>query len=114
MSHSELTELMNELTSCGEALIRTGNALKKYFSKHPITKLQEDTKSDSSDIPDEPILTKEEVRSRLAKKAHTEDGKYNAAVKDLVHRYSNGGSFGQIDKKYYPDIVKELEEIGDA
>lgn len=58
--------------------------------------------------------TKEEVRGMLARKANEAEGRYRGAVKDLVHRYGNGGSLTDIAESDYPALVAELGRMTDA
>ena len=58
------------------------------------------------------VFSKEDVRGLLAKKTTDNDGAYKEDVKALVKKYSNGGSFKDIDEKDYAALLKDLEEVG--
>ena len=55
--------------------------------------------------------TKEEVRGVLSAKANAENGKFKAAVKDIVKKYGNGGSLTNVDAKDYAALVADVEAL---
>jgi hypothetical protein len=106
---SELSQVLDELVSCGEKMIQVANAIRECFSEEapqsePVK--EEETKT--------PSYTKEEVRGLLADKAAEAGGQYKAQVKALVKKYSNGGSLTDIPADSYPALVKEMEGMTDA
>lgn len=59
--------------------------------------------------PAEPEYTKEEIRgmlSDLAGNGHRDE------AKALVAKYSNGGSFSDIDPAKYPELAEEVKQYG--
>ena len=63
---------------------------------------------------EQPALSKEDVRKLLVEKSNMDGGAYRAAVKDLVRKYSETGQLSTISPEHYPDLMKELEAVGNA
>ena len=61
--------------------------------------------------PESKSYTKEEVRGVLSAKANAENGKFKAAVKDIVKKYGNGGSLTNVDAKDYAALVADVEAL---
>lgn len=59
-------------------------------------------------------FTKEEVRATLANTAQADGGKFKAEVKAIVAKYSSDGTLTNVPEDKYPDLMKELEVIGNA
>ena len=71
--------------------------------------------TDSDPTPQAPVeqfLQSEEVRAALARKAQEDGKKYRPDVKALVQKYSTDGTFIHIPPEKYPELMKELEAIG--
>lgn len=58
--------------------------------------------------------TKEDVRAKLAQKAKANSGKYKAAVKAIVAKFSSDGTLTGVPADKYSELVAELEVIGNA
>lgn len=58
--------------------------------------------------------SKEDVRKLLVEKANMEGGIYRAAVKGLVRKYSETGQLSTISPEHYPDLMIELEAVGNV
>lgn len=43
--------------------------------------------------------------------ANAENGKFKAAVKDIVKKYGNGGSLTNVDAKDYAALVADVEAL---
>ena len=112
---SELTTLLDDLISCGNKLIETAQALKDYHSA-PAPAEEEKPKKPKKGIPmEEPkTYTDVEVRAALGEKAKVENRKFKPAVKALVEKYSNDGTFTGIPADKYTELMTELEGIGNA
>lgn len=115
---NELSQAIDNLITCGEALIETGKALRAFYSstepeaeKPAVAKKSE---KEATPAKTEKTYSKEDVRGLLATKANAADGKFKAAVKALVQKYGNGGTLKDIPAESYPDLVKELEGLPDA
>ncbi len=110
---SELSQVLDELITCGETLIHLAQDLKECFSEpdEPTKPQAEETAEAAKSAP---LPTKEDVRALLARKANESGGAYKVAVKALVKKYGNGGSLSDVPAKAYPALVAELEELKDA
>jgi len=136
---SELSQVLDELISCGERMIQIADSLKdlvacgdrmieiakdikEIFTEDDTPKLTAKTtkaaKAPKVPAP-EPVkeeapaktYTKEEVRGVLSSKANAENGKFKAAVKDIVKKYGNGGSLTNVDAKDYAALVADVEAL---
>ena len=61
-----------------------------------------------------PAYTKEDVRAMLSKKAKEDDCKYKADVKKLVGKYSSDGTLTKVPEDKYPELMAELEMMGNG
>ncbi len=119
---SELSQVLDELISCGEKMIQTANAIKECFSEEaePVAPAEEPKKAkpvkEEAKAPEvtEPTYSKEDVRALLAAKASEAGGQFKAQVKAIVKKYGNGGSLTDIPADSYPALVKEVEGLADA
>ena len=112
---SELSQILDDLISCGEKMIETANAIKACFSE--TTEVPAAPKAETpvkEEAPAEVTYSKEDVRTLLAKKANEAGGQFKAQVKALVKKYGNGGSLTDIPEDCYPALVKEVEDLKDA
>ena len=64
--------------------------------------------------PESHSYTKEEVRALLAQKAKADEGIYKAEVKAIVSKYSADGTLTKVPEEKYPELVAELEVVGNA
>ena len=121
---SELSAIINEMIECGNGLVKAATALKDFYSSAEETKAGQKAMNEkqplqtkdigkevSSTPPTEDVKTysKEDVRALLAQKANELDGKFKTVVKELVKKYSNGGTLKDIAPENYAALVVELE-----
>lgn len=119
---SELSQVLDELISCGEKMIQTANAIKECFTEEaePGAPAAEPKKAkpvkEEAKAPEAtaPSYSKEDVRALLAAKASEAGGQFKAQVKAIVKKYGNGGSLTDIPAYSYPALVKEVEGLADA
>jgi len=110
---SELSQVLDDLISCGEKMIQTANAIKEIFSADvPATEPVKEDKPEKA--PATPAYSKEEVRALLARKANESGGQFKAQVKAIVRKYGNGGSLTDVPADSYPALVKEVEGLTDG
>lgn len=64
--------------------------------------------------PESKSYTKEEVRALLAQKAKADEGIYKADVKAIVSKYSADGTLTKVPEEKYPELVAELEVVGNG
>ena len=64
--------------------------------------------------PESKSYTKEEVRALLAQKAKADEGLYKAEVKAIVSKYSADGTLTKVPEEKYPELVAELEVVGNG
>ena len=64
--------------------------------------------------PESKSYTKEEVRALLAQKAKADEGIYKAEVKSIVSKYSADGTLTKVPEEKYPELVAELEVVGNG
>ena len=64
--------------------------------------------------PESKSYTKEEVRALLAQKAKADEGIYKAEVKAIVSKYSADGTLTKVPEEKYPELVAELEVVGNG
>ena len=117
---SELSQVLDEMISCGEGMIKAANAIKDIFSSTEKTPEKTETKSTkkATKAPEpakaeeapEPIYTKEDVRGVLAAKSAAG---FKKEVKDLLEKFG-AQQLKQIDPKDYAALLKEAEVIGNA
>ncbi|MCR5488363.1 MAG: hypothetical protein K6F35_12700 [Lachnospiraceae bacterium] len=115
----DLLILLDELAECGRKLAGTAEAVRKYFSSEDAPKAgkAQSPEKAGAEAPAEdgsPSYSKEQVRKLLSAKAAADDGRHKAQVKELVKKYADGGSLKDIPEDRYPDLVAELEVIGNA
>ena len=115
---SELSQILDDLISCGEQLIQTANAIKECFTE-PAESTEEpkkETPKKEANTPETEVrsYSKEEVRALLAAKAKEAGGQFKTQVKAIVKKYGNGGSLTDVPTESYPALVSEVEELKDA
>ena len=103
----DLYRSVNSLITCGENVLRAITDAKDFFSANDNSsqKLQE-AEGKQKKSAESRTYTKEEVRALLA--GLSQNGFRNEA-KELVRKYSNGGSLTDIDPAQYPELVAEAE-----
>lgn len=110
---SELSQILDDLISCGEQLIQTANAIKECFTEtaESTEGLKKEAKAPE---PEARSYSKEEIRALLAAKAKEAGGQFKAQVKAIVKKYGNGGSLTDVPIESYPALVSEVEGLKDA
>lgn len=115
---SELSQVLDDLISCGEKMIQTANAIKECFTEQaePAEEPKKKTpkKESKAPEPEAPSYTKEDVRALLAAKANEAGGQFKAQLKAIVKKYSGGGSLTDVPAESYPALVEEVEGLKDA
>jgi hypothetical protein len=121
---SELSAVIDEMIECGNGLVKAATALKDFYSSTEETKTEPKTMNEKQPLPtkdtakevtstppaeDVKTYSKEDVRALLAQKANESDGKFKTVVKELVKKYSNGGTLKDIAPENYAALVTELE-----
>lgn len=92
---SELSQVLDEMVSCGENLIQTAKALKDIFSS-----TEEEKKS----------VSLEDVRAVLAEKSRRG---FTEEVKEIISKHGADKLSG-IDPSEYESLLSEAEVIGNA
>ena len=92
---SELSQILDEMVSCGENLIQTAKALKDIFSS-----TEEEKKS----------VSLEDVRAVLAEKSRRG---FTDEVKEIISKHGADRLSG-IDPSEYESLLSEAEVIGNA
>jgi len=92
---SELSQVIDEMVSCGENLIQAAKALKDIFSS-----TEEEKKS----------VSLEDVRAVLAEKSRRG---FTEEVKEIISKHGADRLSG-IDPSEYESILSEAEVIGNA
>lgn len=112
---SELSQVLDDLISCGEKMIQTTNAIKECFSEEaPAAEPEKKAKAPKKEKAPEKTYSKEDVRALLAAKANEAGGQFKAQVKAIVKKYGNGGSLTDVPTESYPALVEEVEGLKDA
>lgn len=111
---NELSLAIDDLIDCGERLIKTGNALKAFYSDENNEKAPKKPAEPEKAAAPAKKYSREDIRGMLAAKAAEGDGHFKAAVKAIVKKYGNGGSLKDIPEEAYPDVAREVEELRDA
>ena len=113
---SDLIQTLDDLTACGETLIRTATAIREMFKGEPqLTSARDpdlpwDEKPEEEGAPEasaKATYTKEEVRAMLAELAQSG---HREEAKALVKKYANGGSLTDIDPASYPELAEEAQK----
>ena len=92
---SELSQVLDEMVSCGENLIQAAKALKNIFSS-----TEEEKKS----------VSLEDVRAVLAEKSRRG---FTEEVKEIISKHGADRLSG-IDPSEYESLLSEAEVIGNA
>ena len=115
---SELSQVLDDLISCGEKMIQTANAIKECFTADDAPAAEPEKKAKpakkEAKAPEAKTYSKEDVRALLASKANEAGGQFKAQVKAIVKKYAEGGSLTDIPAESYPALVKEVEGLADA
>ena len=92
---SELSQVLSELTTCGEELIRTANAIQRIFS------------GEAEPVVEAKQYTFAEVRKAFSAKSHAG---YTEQVRDLIIRFG-AERLSAVNEADYPALMAELEAI---
>jgi len=112
---SELSQVLDDLISCGEKMIQTANAIKECFSEEaPAAEPEKKATAVKKEKTPEKTFSKEDVRALLAAKANEAGGHFKAQVKAVVKKYAGGGSLTDVPAESYPALVEEVEGLKDA
>lgn len=112
---SELSQILDDLISCGEKMIQTANAIKECFSEEaPAAEPEKKARTSKKKKVPEKTYFKEDVRALLAAKANEAGGQFKAQVKAIVKKYGNGGSLTDVPAESYPTLVEKVEGLKDA
>lgn len=119
---NDLSTVLDEMIKCGEALTNTAKALKEFYSstnkevapepKKPTKKAKDPEPATEMAEPEAKTYSKEDVRALLSTKAKEAGCKYKNEVKALVSKYSTDGTLTSVPEDKYPDLVAELEVVG--
>lgn len=105
---NELSQVLDELISCGEGMIRAANALREIFSA---SEAAEESVQQTS-TPAEPTLKTAysftDVRKAFSAKSHAG---YTEKVKALITKYGADKLSG-VKEEDYPALMADLEGIG--
>ncbi len=103
MTLEDLSRIVKALITCGENVLRAITEVKDIFSgnENKSPKPLEANKAQPNKA-----YTKEEVRALLA---DLSQNGFRNEVKELVRKYSNGGSLTDIDPAKYPELIAEAE-----
>ena len=115
---NELMQTLDDLTACGETLVRVASAIRGMFNSDVAL-----TPTHDPDLPwpekQEPeppaedaaakTYTKEDVRAMLAELSQKG---HRAEAKALVSKYSGGGTFADVPAAKYDELVKEIKSYG--
>ena len=84
---SELSQVLDDLISCGEKMIQTANAIKECFSEDSAPAAEPKKKPAKKEAkapePETPSYSKEDVRALLAAKANEASGQFKSQVKAM-------------------------------
>lgn len=112
---SELSQVLDDLISCGEKMIQTANAIKECFSEEaPAAEPEKKAKAAKKEKVPDKTYSKEDVRALLAAKANEAGGQFKSQVKTIVKKYAGGGSLTDVPAESYPSLVEEVEGLKDA
>ncbi len=103
---SELSQALDELTACGEGLIRTANALREIFSAEAEPGLAAEDAAESRKE-EAKRYTFAEVRKAFSAKSHAG---YTEQVRALIAKYG-ADKLSAVKEEDYPALMADLEAI---
>lgn len=126
----ELVTIIDEFTECGNGIVKAALEIAEFGKR--LVKATADLKvllsSDEEtpkkietvsveELPKESAkpdnaLSKEDVRQILADKSSANNGALKVEVRNLVKKYANGGSLGDVNPSDYAALIDEVEAIG--
>ena len=100
---SEMSQVLDELISCGEGLVRAATALREMLSTEP------EPVPPPEEVVEAPaqVYTFAEVRKAFAAKSHAG---YTDQIRDLIARYG-ADKLSAIGEENYPALMADLEAI---
>lgn len=107
---SELSMVLDELTKCGESLIRISHDLKEIFSAPADPEPEKDEtpkKKEPEPAPEKKALKLEDVRAILAEK--TRAG-YTNGIKSLLKKHG-GTKLSEVPPEEYEALLQEVEVL---
>ena len=102
---NELSQAIDELRRCGDALIGVADSLRELFGGNN-TEVEPQPTVEAA----KPELTLEQVRAGLAEKSR---GGYTAQVRELLVKHG-AAKLSDIDPAEYPALMADAEELGNG
>ena len=102
---NELSQAIDELRRCGDALIGVADSLRELFSGNDAEAETQPTVEAAK-----PELTLEQVRAALAEKSR---GGYTAQVRELLVKHG-AAKLSDIDPAEYPVLMADAGELGNG
>ena len=102
---NELSQAIDELRRCGDALIGVADSLRELFGGNN-TEVEPQPTVEAA----KPELTLEQVRAVLAEKSR---GGYTAQVRELLVKHG-AAKLSDIDPAEYPALMSDAEELGNG
>jgi hypothetical protein len=102
---NELSQAIDELRRCGDALIGVADSLRELFSGNDAEAEPQPTVEAAK-----PELTLEQVRAALAEKSR---GGYTAQVRELLVKHG-AAKLSDIDPAEYPALMADAEGLGNG
>lgn len=114
MKNKEISALLKNISDSFLALSEILTSPEEIsHSKQTKTSMQEEPSLEENSLKTvSRSYTKEEVRALLAQKAKNDGGIYKADVKAIVAKYSSDGTLTKVPEDIYPELIAELEGIG--
>ena len=103
---SEMSQVLDELISCGEGLVRAATALREMLSTEPGPVPIPQPEEVVVEAPAQ-VYTFAEVRKAFAAKSHAG---YTDQIRDLIARYG-ADKLSAIGEENYPALMADLEAI---
>ena len=102
---NELSQAIDELHRCGDALIGVADSLRELFCGNTAEAEEQLTSETVA-----PALTLEQVRAVLAEKSRSG---LTAQVRELLIKHG-ASKLSDIDPKEYPALLADVEELGNG
>ena len=103
---NELSQVLDELVSCGEGMIHAANALREIFSAGGETPA-ETQPANQPEPENETVYSFTDVRKAFSAKSHAG---YTEQVKALITRYG-ADKLSSVKEADYPALMADLEAI---
>lgn len=105
---NELSQVLDDLVSCGEGMIRAANALREIFSASEATEEPVQQKTIPAVPTPETTYSFTDVRKAFSAKSHAG---YTEQVKALITKYG-ADKLSSVKEEDYPALMADLEGIG--